>query len=201
MAGAHQLGTAPRDTVLGNLVTSAYDYVINETLGFHVDFETTLGQQYEEAQRHRNPIAPKITQSQIDALIEKCESSVKEMHRPTYASKTANTANVTATFRRTTKRIAQMDADTFDYVNLTTQIAQPVENSGRVSSYDINTYKGRVYVHGEHRPIPFDLAEACRDPFSVQAERKACNEMLGIGLLPMEKFSSRHSALKAALVA
>lgn len=169
MAGAHQLGTAPRDTVLGNLVTSAYDYVINETLGFHVDFDKTLGQQYEDAQRHRRSIAPKNTQSQFDALIEKCESSVKEMHRPIYGSKTATTAHVTATYRRTTNRIAQMDADTFDYVNLTTQIEQPVENAGRVSSYNINTYKGRVYVNDEHRPIPFDLAETCRDPASVLA--------------------------------
>ncbi|MBS3650813.1 hypothetical protein KEU06_19560 [Pseudaminobacter sp. 19-2017] len=169
MAGAHQLGTAPRDTVIGHLVTSAYDYVINETLGFHVDFDKTLGQQYEDAQRHRRAIAPKITQSQVDALIEKCESSIKEMHRPIYASKTATTANLSSTYRRATKRLAEMDADTFDYVNLTTQVEQPVENSGRVSSYNINTFKGRVYLHDEHRPIPFDLAEGCRDPLSVQA--------------------------------
>lgn len=35
----YALTTAPHDTVLGNLVTSAYDYVISERLGFHVDYE------------------------------------------------------------------------------------------------------------------------------------------------------------------
>ncbi|WP_296079697.1 hypothetical protein [uncultured Agrobacterium sp.] len=169
MAGAHQLGTAPRDTVLGNLVTSAYDYVVNETLGFHVDFDKTLGQQYDELRKQRKPIAPKITQSQMDALIEKCESSIKEMHRPIYASKTAETAVLRATYRRNPTEIAELDADTFDYVNLTTQIEQPFENTGRVSSYNINTFKGRIFVATEQRPIPFDLAESCRDIFSVQA--------------------------------
>ncbi len=169
MAGAHQLGTAPRDTVLGNLVTSAYDYVVNETLGFHVDFDSTLGQQYEQLQRQRKPIAPKITQSQMDALIEKCESSIKEMHRPIYASKTAETAILNSNYRRDVNNIATLDVDTFDYVNLTTQVERPIENVGRISSYNINTFKGRVFVGNEHRPIPFDLAEGCRDILSVQA--------------------------------
>ena len=31
----YQLGTAPKDTPLGHLVHSAYDYVISESLGFH----------------------------------------------------------------------------------------------------------------------------------------------------------------------
>lgn len=169
MAGAHQLGTAPRDTVLGNLVTSAYDYLVNETLGFHVDFDKTLGQQYDELQKQRKPIAPKVTQSQMDALVEKCESSVKEMHRPIYASKTAETAIIKSTYRRSVTDIAELDADTFDYVNLTMQVEQPIENTGRVSSYNINTFKGRIFVPTEQRPIPFDLAEGCRDIQSVQA--------------------------------
>jgi hypothetical protein len=50
----YQLGTAPKDTPLGNLVSSAYDYVISETLGFHVDYDKTLGQQYEELKRERD---------------------------------------------------------------------------------------------------------------------------------------------------
>jgi hypothetical protein len=41
-------GTAPRDTPLGHLISSAYDYVISETLGFHVDYSKTIGQSYKE---------------------------------------------------------------------------------------------------------------------------------------------------------
>jgi hypothetical protein len=33
----YTLGTAPRETAIGNIVASAYDYLISETMGFHVD--------------------------------------------------------------------------------------------------------------------------------------------------------------------
>src|SRR4051794_8941447 len=32
------IGTAPKASPLGHLISSAYDYVISETLGFHVDY-------------------------------------------------------------------------------------------------------------------------------------------------------------------
>jgi hypothetical protein len=207
MAGAHQLGTAPRDTVLGNLVTSAYDYVINETLGFHVDFDSTLGQQYEDLQRQRRPIAPKVSQSQMDSLIEKCESSVKEMHRPIYGSKTAETASITSIYRRNVTKVAELDADTFDYVNLTMQVEQPITNTGRVSSYNINTYKGRIFLSTESRPIPFDLAENCRDVRSVQAvteslQRNARDRLGADGEITFEafRFESSTGRLKRLLI-
>ncbi len=42
-----QINAIPKDTPLGNLIYSAYDYVIHETLGFHVDYSKTLGVQFE----------------------------------------------------------------------------------------------------------------------------------------------------------
>lgn len=33
---------------------------------------------------------------------------------------------------------------------------------GRVTSYNVNTFKGRVYVPEEKRPIPFTLADYAR---------------------------------------
>ena len=53
LAGAYQLGTAPKDTPIGHLVRSAYDYVISETLGFHLDYNKTLGQQYEDLEKEK----------------------------------------------------------------------------------------------------------------------------------------------------
>ncbi|MER9615600.1 hypothetical protein [Mesorhizobium sp. M0207] len=167
-AGAHQLATAPRDTVLGNLVVSAYDYVINESLGFHVDFDSTLGQQYEDLQRQRRPIAPKLTESQLDSLVEKTENSVKDMHRPIHGSRTASRADISSIYRRDVQAIASLDAETYDYVRLTTQVEHPLEFIGRVSSYNINTFRGRIYVQEERRPIPFELAETCRDFLTIQ---------------------------------
>jgi hypothetical protein len=38
---------------------------------------------------------------------------------------------------------------------------------GSVSSYNINTYDGRIYVDEEQRPIPFELADSARDDDSI----------------------------------
>jgi hypothetical protein len=64
------LGQAPQNSVVGHLMTSAYDYVISEALGFHVDFTKTLGQTYEETHKVRLPITPQ-PQSKLDAVIDK----------------------------------------------------------------------------------------------------------------------------------
>lgn len=168
-SGVHQLGTAPRDTVLGNLVASAYDYVVNETLGFHVDFDSTLGQQYEDLKRQRGRIAPRLEQSQMDALIEKTENSIREMHRPIFGSQSAETATVKAQIKRKTFDIAELDQKTFDYVNLTSQVEHPIEVAGRVSSYNINTFKGRIFVESERRPIPFEISEFTRTSSVIEA--------------------------------
>lgn len=53
--GAYNVLTADKETVLGNLVMSAYDYVISESLGFHVDFDKSLGQQFEELHGKDSP--------------------------------------------------------------------------------------------------------------------------------------------------
>ncbi|WP_445482805.1 DUF7947 five-stranded beta-barrel domain-containing protein [Pseudochrobactrum lubricantis] len=34
---------------------------------------------------------------------------------------------------------------------------------GRISSYNINTYKGRIFLEDEKRPVPFILVDMCRD--------------------------------------
>jgi hypothetical protein len=44
-------GSITKDSPVGNLISSAYDYVIHETLGFHVDYTKSLGQQYEELKK------------------------------------------------------------------------------------------------------------------------------------------------------
>ena len=80
----YSLGTAPKDTPLGHIIYSAYDYVISESLGVHVDYNKTLGKLYEESE---NKKLPKIQQYQLDSVIEKCSFSIKEMHRPIYQTR------------------------------------------------------------------------------------------------------------------
>jgi hypothetical protein len=146
------------------LLISAYDYVISESLGFHVDFDKTLGKQYEELQEGRRKAAPipKPTQSKMDALIEKCEPSIREMHRPIYASQTATTASVEYKFKRGVSNSQPLTIETFEYVNTSELEDVPSEFVGKVSSYNINTYKGRLFTEADHRPVPFVLLEPAR---------------------------------------
>lgn len=162
--GVYHIGTAPRDTVIGHMIVSAYDYVVSEALGFHVDFDKAIGEQYEELQENRRKKAPipKPTQSQMDALIEKCEVNIKDMHRPIVASKTASTGRVEYEYRREKGVFRKFSPQTYDYLHITKTEDKPRLLTGKVSSYNINTYKGRIFLDEERRPVPFTLHEGAR---------------------------------------
>lgn len=162
-------GTAPRDTPIGNLVSSAYDYVVSETLGFHVDYQKTLGQQIEEHRsRQKSATPPDLPQSKFDSLIEKCQVAIRDMHRPIVKSETAAQANITASIAGHPRPIGrELNRETFEYIAFTVTSELPSELTGRVSSYNINTFKGRIYVLEEYRPIPFELAKEAQSPTNV----------------------------------
>jgi hypothetical protein len=159
-------GTASRDSMLGHLATSAYDYVVSETLGFHVDFDEALGQQLEEyAATHGEP---KITQPRVDSLIEKCESSIVDMHRPIVKSRTAIRGEIISVYSDVYREIGPtMDVQTYDYVNYTEQSEDIEIINGKISSYNMNTFHGRVFVNEEGRPVPFLLSELARTPVNI----------------------------------
>lgn len=162
------LTTAPRDSVLGNLVTSAYDYVISESLGFHVDFNSTLGQQYEEFKR-QHPDAPALTESKMDSLIEKCEVAVKQLHRPLIESETADAAVISSNISGHVRDIGgPLSRGTYDYLQYSVRSEGTVEFVGRISSYNMNTFKGRAYLENSHRPVPFTLADSARKKIFVR---------------------------------
>jgi hypothetical protein len=166
MTGIYHFGTAPKDTPLGNLISSAYDYVISDALGFHVDYNKTLGQQYEEL-RHRQEIE-RMPQSKLDAVVEKCENAIKTMHRPISQSETAAQADISVRTRGPSRLIGQpLTIESYNYIAVTERDDSPQEFLGRVSSYNLNTYKGRVYIASEGRPIPFTLDEGARGQRSV----------------------------------
>lgn len=167
--GGYNLGTADKDTPLGNLVHSAYDYVISETMGFHVDYDKSLGQQYEELQKTKQNGLPTLEQSQFDSVIEKCETAIREMHRPIIKSKTAQKAQIL--YRSPGFKIPfkhPLNRSTFEYISETTRDDSVVQIQGRISSYNINTYKGRIFIPDEQRPLPFELAEQARTPFVIK---------------------------------
>lgn len=166
LGGVWALGTAPKDSPLGHVISSVYDYVISETLGVHVDYDESLGQTLE---KHRNDSSqPGARESQLDSLIEKCEVPIKNMHRPVVFSETAAVGQV-----RTVQdggRIPvgpALDHDTWAYVDLTSRSEDKEVLEGWVSSYNINTFKGRIYFSKFSRPLPFILSEETRTPRKI----------------------------------
>jgi len=165
----YTFGTAPKDTPIGHLMYSAYDYVISESLGFSVDYQKSLGQQYNELSDSRVNQIPILKQSQFDSVIEKCETAVRDMHRPIVKSETANKAQIL--FRSFGSEIPfeqPLNRDTFEYISYTTRDDSIVELKGYVSSYNMNTFKGRIFLSDEQRPIPFELAKETRYSILIQ---------------------------------
>jgi hypothetical protein len=166
-AALYHLGTAPKDTVIGNLISSAYDYVISETLGFHIDYNKTLGQQFEEQKKAGQQII-QLPQSRFDSLTEKCEVAIRDMHRPIVKSQTASEAKIIATIGSTVREVGKpLNYETYEYVAYTDRGNDAFQFVGRVSSYNSNTFKGRVYVANEGRPVPFELSDMARGIDSV----------------------------------
>lgn len=162
LAGAYAVTTAPKDTPLGHVIRSAYDYVVSESLGFHVDYEKSLGQLYEE-HREKKLDAPRIEQHQLDSLAEKCTTAITEMHRPIYKTQSATTATIESTLGDEHRRIGgPLNYSTYEYIHEFFVGDKPSIIQGRVTSYNSNTFKGRIYVATEGRPVAFELSEQCR---------------------------------------
>jgi len=160
LAGMYHIFTADKETPFGHLIHSAYDYVISETLGFHVDYDKSLGLQYEELKRQRQKFIPLLKSSQFDSVIEKCEPAIREMHRPIIKSGTANSAKLN--FRMGGVQVplrGSLNSETFEYISQTKRLEIPEDIRGFISSYNMNTFKGRIFIQEEGRPIPFVLAK------------------------------------------
>lgn len=165
---AYHVATAPNNTPLGHLVFSAYDYVISESLGFHVDYNKSLGQLYEES-RENNISLPVVREAQLDSVIEKCSTAITEMHRPIYKTKTANAAKISANINnQQTPLNPTLTFESFQYIIEEFTEDEVVVIRGYVSSYNSNTFKGRIYVPEEERPISFELSESVRGEASIQ---------------------------------
>lgn len=164
----YSLSTAPKDTALGHLIYSAYDYVVSESLGVHVDYTKTLGQLYEESKRQGQNI-PQLRQSQLDSLIEKCSTAIRDIHRPIYKTQTADSASIAAWIKNQFLQVGtDFTIQTFQYMATFQAGDTPELINGRVASYNANTYKGRIYVPAEGRPVPFELSNTARTDQTVK---------------------------------
>jgi len=166
--GLYNLGTAQSNSPLGHLVYSLYDYVISESLGFHVDYNKSLGQLYEQAEKDKVKL-PMIRQSQADSLIEKTERAIVEIHRPIFKTQSASSASITATINGQKKPLRTvLNLETYEFINETRSADVPNVIEGRVSSYNSNTYKGRIYVAKYGRPVAFEVTQPARSQSAVR---------------------------------
>lgn len=159
--------TAPQDTPLGHLVYSAYDYVVSASLGFSVDYSRSLGKVYREI-REKDPSVPVIDEERYDSLIEKCETSFKNMHRPIVKSESSLRAKIFADIGiGTYLRIPELNKKTYDYINYSIEGDNFVKFTGAISSYNINTYSGRIFIPDLQRTISFKLGKQAIWPSNI----------------------------------
>ena len=162
LTGLYAMTTTPQNTVLGHLVFSAYDYVISQSIGKHVDFNKSIGQLYEEAQRNNISIKP-ITSSSADSLIEKCDTAIKEIHRPIFKTESASTAKFSAKIGKDqTNSSAKFSIESYNYLDEYFVHKETIIIKGRISGYNGNTFKGRIYSVEDGRPISFELQNSAK---------------------------------------
>ena len=168
LAGAAYIGNTQNNTPLGHLVYSVYDYIVSESLGFHVDYNKSLGQLYEEHKKNDINL-PVVRPAQLDSLMEKCTTAITEIHRPIYKNKTANEATITKSINGHEIPIGpKFSFETFQYLVEEFTEDEVDTISGYISSYNSNTFKGRIYVPEEERPVSFELSKFCRDENTIK---------------------------------
>lgn len=168
LTGLYSFGTLPNNSPLGHLIFSLYDYVVAESLGVRVDLNKSLGAIYEEAQKKKLEL-PEIKQHQADSLIEKCSTAIHEIHRPIYKTGTAKRADVSGTIgARSLPLQAAFTLETWEYIHETRTSDAPQQFIGRVSSYNSNTFKGRIYVQEFGHPVSFELSKEARNERVVE---------------------------------
>lgn len=166
--GIYSIGTVQNNTPLGHLIFSLYDYVISESLGVHVDYNKSLGQLVEESRRANSKL-PALREPQADSLIEKCSTAIREMHRPLYKTHTATTGVITGNVAGGIVPLqTKLTLQTYDYIKETRLGDVPEVLAGRITSYNANTYKGRIYIHEFGRPVSFELTLNAQSNESVR---------------------------------
>lgn len=204
ITGVWAAATASKDTVAGHLLFSAYDYVVRSTLGFPVNFDETLVSSHDKHVGNK-----KITAEKMDSLIEKAESSVSDMHRPIVASKSANFASLFGSddLGRKSPIGPELSILTYDYI-ATSKLEDGVfEIDGIVSSFNLNTFKGRVFSIEDQRPIPFEIATDRREGRMVLDLANSLRENAsksardaGLVRLRVRKYVSANGRLKSLIV-
>lgn len=149
-------------------LSATYDYVVGRTLGFQTDFDSDVGPLI-EAIRPPGRSDSKPTSGRLDAVIEKCEVGIKDMHRPIVQSQSADTAKIISSVKPRSSFRYSLSQQTYQHILEGLPDLRQRDFVGKVSSYNLNTYRGRIFLPNERRPVPFELREAARTPSTISA--------------------------------
>lgn len=100
--------------------------------------------------KREHPEAKALPESKMESLVEKCEVAVRQLHRANSQDWRASHCRNLRLFGNTVRSDERLNFD------------------GRVSSYDMNTFKGRDYLRDSHRPVPFVLNENARTKRNIR---------------------------------
>lgn len=159
-------GVASPDSAFGWLARSALEYVIEETLGFEPNFDDSLGNQIEQyrLEQDDHPISDDLSQGRFDSLIEKIEPGLKAVHRPIIRSQSAEVAQIGYKVAGSEGYLGgYFSQETYDHIDRTITSDDFSTYEGNISSYNTNTFKGRIFVSQEKRTIPFELSDQARN--------------------------------------
>ncbi|MCW2382113.1 hypothetical protein M2338_001678 [Sphingobium sp. B2D3B] len=151
IATAFLVGSVGKDSPVGHAVTSLYSAALSTTMGFDLDYDKTLQELYHESRKGQ------ITESKFDSLCEKIEQNVADMHRPIVMSKTAHFGQVNRCGYDLNPVGPLMSPITYEYVKQTDRDNQTELISGYITSYNVNTFSGRIFAIDQGRPVPFEI--------------------------------------------
>lgn len=162
IGGAWALNSAGKDSPIGHLIFSAYDYVIKSATGATLDYDKPIRVLIDEGKKAAGEASQNFSVDVLDGVIERTEKSIEEIHRPIIESQTANIANISYRYHSEYVSLAKLDRETFEYISQSIERKETETAIGAISSYNINSYTGRVFVPELGRTVPFLLSDSIR---------------------------------------
>jgi hypothetical protein len=196
--GLWALNNVEPTSPIGHLLYSAYDYVLNSSTGVTLDYDKPIRVLIDEARQNAPEASAELNVNVLDAVIERAEKSIEDMHRPIVESETAHKAIISFGDGFSRKPLT-LDRDTFEYISRSVERDNIESQEGAISSYNINSFTGRIFVPALQRTVPFLLSESVRGPKYVDKitnslrsnALKYGNELFEFDAVVMESVSGR----------
>ncbi len=154
------LNDVDQHSPIGHLLYSAYDYVIHSATGGDLDYDKPIRRIIEEQRDAAPEASDNLTVDVLDGVVERAEKSIEEIHRPIVETETASTCRII--YQRRSDGI-RLDRETYEYISQSVERPKPEKFVGAISSYNMNSFTGRVFIPAYGRTVAFLLSDSIRD--------------------------------------